>query len=121
MCRCRPLSGFAVPEDATDWLVNSWGAPHVNLQGRDAFVRNWQNVLLGRNDDRRIHGDDGRSLDSGCGSGTGLTTRGRWAKSEIDLAHRLPRMGNRMNAMSVKTQSHAHAGGRWVNRAPVGF
>jgi hypothetical protein len=28
------LSSFAVPDDATDWLVNSWGAPHVNLQGR---------------------------------------------------------------------------------------
>lgn len=42
------LAAFAVPDDATDWLVNSWGAPHVNLQGRDAFVRNWQNVLLGQ-------------------------------------------------------------------------
>jgi ABC-type glycerol-3-phosphate transport system substrate-binding protein len=41
------LSGFAVDEDATFWYINSWGATHINVQVRDAWVRNWQLVLLG--------------------------------------------------------------------------
>jgi ABC-type glycerol-3-phosphate transport system substrate-binding protein len=40
------LAGFAVAEDATYWYINSWGATHINIQVRDAWVRNWQLVLL---------------------------------------------------------------------------
>lgn len=42
------LEGFRVAEDATFWYVNSWGATHVNVEVRDAWVRNWQLVLLGQ-------------------------------------------------------------------------
>lgn len=41
------LAEFAVAEDATYWYVNSWGATHINVQVRDAWVRNWQLMLLG--------------------------------------------------------------------------
>jgi raffinose/stachyose/melibiose transport system substrate-binding protein len=41
------LADFAVNEDATFWYVNSWGATHINVQVRDAWVRNWQLLLLG--------------------------------------------------------------------------
>jgi ABC-type glycerol-3-phosphate transport system substrate-binding protein len=44
----KGLEDFAVPEDATFWYVNSWGSTHINLEVRDAWVRNWQNVLLGQ-------------------------------------------------------------------------
>lgn len=40
------LASFAVAEDATYWYINSWGATHINIQVRDAWVRNWQLVLL---------------------------------------------------------------------------
>jgi ABC-type glycerol-3-phosphate transport system substrate-binding protein len=40
------MEDFAVLPDSTFWYVNSWGNTHINLQVRDAFVRNWQSVLL---------------------------------------------------------------------------
>jgi ABC-type glycerol-3-phosphate transport system substrate-binding protein len=43
----KGMEEFAVLPDSTFWYVNSWGNTHINLQVRDAFVRNWQNVLLG--------------------------------------------------------------------------
>ena len=41
------LSGFRINEDATYWFVNSWGNTHITAEARDAWVRNWQLVLLG--------------------------------------------------------------------------
>ena len=41
------LSGFRINEDATYWFVNSWGNTHITPEARDAWVRNWQLVLLG--------------------------------------------------------------------------
>ena len=40
------LAGFAVPDDATYWYVNSWGGTHITQEARDAWARNWQLVLL---------------------------------------------------------------------------
>ena len=41
------LSGFRINDDATYWFVNSWGNTHITAEARDAWVRNWQLVLLG--------------------------------------------------------------------------
>ena len=43
----KGMEEFAVLPGSTFWYINSWGNTHINLQARDAFVRNWQNVLLG--------------------------------------------------------------------------
>ncbi len=44
----KGMEEFAVLPNSTFWYVNSWGNTHINLQVRDAFVRNWQSVLLGQ-------------------------------------------------------------------------
>jgi hypothetical protein len=41
------MEGFYVPEDATYWHINSWGSPMITQEGLDAWVRNWQLLLLG--------------------------------------------------------------------------
>jgi len=44
--KVKGMEEFTMDPDALFCYFNGWGNAHINVQARDAFVRNWQRLLL---------------------------------------------------------------------------